>query len=108
MTSWTKQKGYPVVYVKVNDQKLEFNQSQFLSSGAQGEGHWIVPISLCFGSYDVRKSFLLQSKFETHDVKDFLGSTHKGVNCWIKLNVDQAGFYRVKYDELLLLDFDMQ
>ena len=26
MTSWTKQKGYPVVSVKVNDQKLEFNQ----------------------------------------------------------------------------------
>ena len=72
-----------------------------MSSGAQGEGHWIVPITLCFGSYDVRKSFLLQSKSETHDVKDFLGSTHKGLNCWIKLNVDQAGFYRVKYDELL-------
>ncbi|KAL5144734.1 Aminopeptidase M1 [Glycine soja] len=101
MTSWTKQKGYPVVSVKVNDQKLEFNQSQFLSSGAQGEGHWIVPITLCFGSYDVRKSFLLQSKSETHEVKEFLGSTDKGVNCWIKLNVDQAGFYRVKYDELL-------
>ena len=72
-----------------------------MSSGAQGEGHWIVPITLCFGSYDVHKSFLLQSKSETHDVKDFLGSTHKGLNCWIKLNVDQAGFYRVKYDELL-------
>jgi len=26
MTSWTKQKGYPVVSVKVNDQKLEFDQ----------------------------------------------------------------------------------
>ena len=29
---------------------LEFNQSQFLSSGARGEGHWIVPITLCCGS----------------------------------------------------------
>lgn len=26
MTSWTKQKGYPVVSVTVNDQKLQFNQ----------------------------------------------------------------------------------
>lgn len=26
MASWTKQKGYPVVSVKVNDQKLEFEQ----------------------------------------------------------------------------------
>ncbi|KHN32193.1 hypothetical protein glysoja_035286 [Glycine soja] len=51
--------------------------------------------------HDDHKSFLLQTKSETHDVKEFLGSTDKGVNCWIKLNVDQAGFYRVKYDELL-------
>lgn len=26
MTSWTKQQGYPVVSVKVNNQKLEFDQ----------------------------------------------------------------------------------
>ncbi|KAJ1423415.1 Peptidase M1, membrane alanine aminopeptidase, N-terminal [Sesbania bispinosa] len=104
MTSWTKQKGYPVVSVKVNDQKLEFNQSQFLSSGAQGEGHWIVPITLCFGSYDVHKNFLLQTKSETRDVKELLGSLiaeDRSVNSWIKLNVNQAGFYRVKYDDLL-------
>ncbi|KAL9313154.1 hypothetical protein ACSQ67_018606 [Phaseolus vulgaris] len=101
MTSWTKQKGYPVVSVTVNDQKLQFNQSQFLSSGSQGEGQWIVPVTLCCGTYDVRKSFLLQTKSDTHDVKDFIGSTDRSVNCWIKLNVDQAGFYRVKYDDLL-------
>ncbi|CAJ1973554.1 unnamed protein product [Sphenostylis stenocarpa] len=101
MTSWTKQKGYPVVSVKVNDQKMEFNQSQFLSSGAQGEGQWIVPVTLCCGTYDVRKSFLLHTKSDAHDVKEFTGSTDTSVNCWIKLNVDQAGFYRVKYDELL-------
>lgn len=78
-------------------------QSQFLSSGAQGEGHWIIPITLCFGSYDVRKNFLLQTKTETRDVKELLGSqiADKGGNSWIKLNVEQAGFYRVKYDELL-------
>ncbi|QCE16380.1 aminopeptidase M1 [Vigna unguiculata] len=99
MTSWTKQKGYPVVSVKVNDQKLEFDQSQFLSSGAQGEGEWIVPVTLCSGTYDVRKSFLLQSKSDAHDVKDFIGTAD--INDWIKLNVDQAGFYRVKYDEVL-------
>ncbi|XP_058749743.1 uncharacterized protein LOC131622704 isoform X2 [Vicia villosa] len=35
MTTWTKQQGYPVVSFKVNNQNLEFAQSQFLSSGAQ-------------------------------------------------------------------------
>ncbi|XP_058786056.1 aminopeptidase M1-like isoform X2 [Vicia villosa] len=102
MATWTKQQGYPVVSVKVNNQNLEFDQSQFLSSGAQGEGQWIVPITLCFGSYDVRKNFLFQTKSETRDVKELLGSPISEDNkSWIKLNVEQAGFYRVKYDELL-------
>ncbi|XP_058786060.1 aminopeptidase M1-like [Vicia villosa] len=102
MTTWTKQQGYPVVSVKVNNQNLEFDQSQFLSSGAQGEGLWIVPITLCFGSYDVRKNFLFQTKSETRDVKELLGSPiAEDGKSWIKLNVEQAGFYRVKYDELL-------
>ncbi|BAT78001.1 hypothetical protein LR48_Vigan04g234000 [Vigna angularis] len=101
MNSWTKQMGYPVVSVKVNEQKLEFDQSQFLSSGAQGEGQWIVPVTLCSGTYEVRKSFLLQTKSDAHDVKDFIGTADISVNYWIKLNVDQAGFYRVKYDEVL-------
>ncbi|KAE8100060.1 hypothetical protein FH972_017989 [Carpinus fangiana] len=99
MNSWTKQKGYPVVSVNVKDQKLVFEQSQFLSSGAHGEGQWIVPITLCCGSYDVRKNFLLQTISETLDIKEFLSDRSGAASAWIKLNVDQAGFYRVKYDE---------
>lgn len=47
----------------------------------------------------MRKSFLLQSKSETLDIKEFLKDKTDTVSAWIKLNVDQAGFYRVKYDE---------
>ncbi|CAL2233733.1 unnamed protein product [Prunus armeniaca] len=112
MNSWTQQKGYPVVSVKIKDQKLEFDQTQFLSSGSQGDGQWIVPITLCCGSYNVRKSFLLQTKSRTLDIKEFLGcsiaetgsrgSNENNALCsWIKVNVDQTGFYRVKYDEEL-------
>jgi puromycin-sensitive aminopeptidase len=99
MNSWTKQKGYPVVTVKVKDQNLEFEQEQFLLSGSHGEGQWIVPITLCCGSYDARKSFLLQSKNETLEVKEFLGNSTSLGRAWIKVNVDQTGFFRVKYDE---------
>ncbi|XP_034215412.1 aminopeptidase M1-like isoform X2 [Prunus dulcis] len=87
-------------------------QTQFLSSGSQGDGQWIVPITLCCGSYNVRKSFLLQTKSRTLDIKEFLdcsisetgsrGSNENNALCsWIKFNVDQTGFYRVKYDEEL-------
>ncbi|XP_047317698.1 aminopeptidase M1 [Impatiens glandulifera] len=110
MASWTKQQGYPVVSVTVKDQKLEFDQSQFLLSGAKGDGQWIVPITLSCGSYDTCKNFLLQSPHESFDLKEFLGcsiscgsseGTGKEECSWIKLNVDQTGFYRVKYDDNL-------
>ncbi|KAG2663383.1 hypothetical protein I3843_16G028000 [Carya illinoinensis] len=101
MNSWTKQKGYPVVSVRVKDQKLMFEQSQFLSSGSYGDGQWIVPITLCCGSYEVRKSFLLQTKSGTLHIEEFLSDKSDAVSAWIKLNVDQTGFYRVKYDDNL-------
>ncbi|KAL6523975.1 AP-1 complex subunit mu-1-like [Orobanche minor] len=101
MDSWTKQKGYPVVSVNIKDQNLEFEQSQFLLSGSHGEGQWIVPVTLCCGSYEARKSFLLQTKSETLDVKEFLGASNSSACPWIKVNVDQTAFFRVKYDELL-------
>ncbi|XP_048435335.1 aminopeptidase M1 [Pyrus x bretschneideri] len=111
MNSWTQQKGYPVISVKVKDQKLEFDQTQFYSSSSQGDGQWIVPITLSCGSYDVRKNFLLQAKSETLDIKEFLGCSVGKAGCggnkdnaicsWIKVNVDQTGFYRVKYEDEL-------
>ncbi|KAF3947273.1 hypothetical protein CMV_026569 [Castanea mollissima] len=99
MNSWTKQKGYPVVSVKVKDQKLVFEQSQFLASGSLGDGQWIVPITLCCGSYDVHKNFLLQTKSETLDMKELPSDRSNLATSWVKLNVNQTGFYRVKYDE---------
>ncbi|KAK7851251.1 aminopeptidase m1 [Quercus suber] len=99
MNSWTRQKGYPVITVEVKDQKLVFEQSQFLASGSHGDGQWIVPITLCCGSYDVCMNFLLESKSGTLDMKEFLSDKSNLASAWVKLNVDQTGFYRVKYDE---------
>ncbi|KAL6344635.1 hypothetical protein AAG906_002541 [Vitis piasezkii] len=78
MNSWTKQKGYPVVSVKINNQKLEFEQTQFLSSGSKG---WAM---------DCPNNIMLWGNDKSI-----------AVCSWIKLNVDQTGFYRVKYDEKL-------
>ncbi|KAF8035976.1 hypothetical protein BT93_C1868 [Corymbia citriodora subsp. variegata] len=91
MNSWTKQKGYPVVSVKIKDNKLEFEQSQFLLSDSHGDGQWIVPIIYCCGSYDEYRNVLLETKSTSIDLEE------RGA--WIKVNVDQTGFYRVKYDE---------
>ncbi|XP_038707598.1 aminopeptidase M1-like isoform X2 [Tripterygium wilfordii] len=110
MDSWTKQKGYPVIFVKSQDLILEFEQSQFLLSGSRGDGQWIVPITLCLGSYDRRKNFLMDSTVERVDISELLPSpddnseSFKGTNdehFWIKVNVEQSGFYRVKYEDKL-------
>lgn len=62
-----------------------------------------MPLSFCCGSYDKKKRFLLQTKFETYDLKEFFSDSNKSdrAHSWIKLNVDQTGFYRVKYDDEL-------
>lgn len=71
---------------------MQWIQSLFLLSGSPGDSQWIVPITLCCGSYDNRRSYLLKEKSGSLDIKE---------SAWFKLNVDQTGFYRVKYDEEL-------
>lgn len=89
-------------------------QSQFLLSGAHGDGQWTVPITLSFGSYERRKKFLLeasQGRFDLSELAqpmgDSLSSTRdkqdedSDENLWVKVNVDQSGFYRVNYEDKL-------
>uniref|UniRef100_A0A804LWR6 Aminopeptidase n=1 Tax=Zea mays TaxID=4577 RepID=A0A804LWR6_MAIZE len=103
MTTWTKQQGYPVIYAKINGHDLELEQ--FLSDGSSGPGMWIVPVTACCGSYDAQKKFLLKDKMDKINIKEFSDSQsadgEKNQIIWIKLNIDQTGFYRVKYDDEL-------
>uniref|UniRef100_A0A7N1A7K8 Alpha-aminoacylpeptide hydrolase n=1 Tax=Kalanchoe fedtschenkoi TaxID=63787 RepID=A0A7N1A7K8_KALFE len=64
MSPWTKQAGFPLIFAKVHNQKLELKQTQFLSTGSHGNGLWTVPITLCCGSYRTCHSFLLNKKSE--------------------------------------------
>ncbi|KAH9713478.1 Aminopeptidase M1 [Citrus sinensis] len=109
MECWTKQKGHPVVYVNCKDNLLEFKQSQFVSSGLQGDGRWTIPITLSLGSYNNQRNFLLESQSQSVDISEMLPSSD-GKLCsfkecdetlWIKVNVEQSGFYRVIYDDEL-------
>lgn len=79
------------------------SQTQFLSSGCEGNGQWIVPITLCCGSYASQKKFLLKTKSEKLDVPELFNPENQKISgsVWIKFNVDQTGFYRVKYDDEL-------
>ncbi|RRT73133.1 hypothetical protein B296_00012411, partial [Ensete ventricosum] len=78
-------------------------QSQFLSDGTLSDGQWIVPLTFCFGSYDVRKKLLLRTKVDKFDIMELLeeSSQENAGHNWIKFNVNQTGFYRVHYDNEL-------
>ncbi|MCF8706224.1 M1 family metallopeptidase, partial [Corynebacterium sp. MC-25] len=114
MDTWTKQKGYPLISVKFQDNILEFEQSQFLSSGSHEDRLWIVPITLSMGSYNRHKAFLLETKFRKLDVSELVHSSDENLSSfkennkeksdehlWVKVNTDQIGFYRVKYEDKL-------
>lgn len=77
-----------------------------MASGSTGVSEWIVPITLCCGSYATTQKFLLTTKSELINVSQLIGSsinsTGEKARCsWIKFNVDQTGFYRVKYNDEL-------
>ncbi|KAF8011554.1 hypothetical protein BT93_J1990 [Corymbia citriodora subsp. variegata] len=114
METWTKQKGYPLISVNLNGHILAFEQSQFLLSGLAGEGLWIVPITLCLGSYERQKKFLLKTRCGEIDISDLFNSPSDCLGLseendpekfkehfWIKINIYQSGFYRVKYEDKL-------
>ncbi|XP_076884990.1 aminopeptidase M1-like [Bidens hawaiensis] len=80
-------------------------QTRFMSLGLQGEGQWIVPITLGVGSYNNRKKFLLETKVGKRDISEFDQSNDESQEVtekpWVKVNVGHTGFYRVKYDRAL-------
>nr|KAJ0208994.1 hypothetical protein LSAT_V11C400194410 [Lactuca sativa] len=110
MDIWTKQTGYPVIYVRFENNTLEFVQTRFMSLGLQSEGQWIVPITLSLGSYSNHKKFLLETKVGKLDLSELYHSYYTSLNqngnknqevdekLWVKVNIGHTGFYRVKYD----------
>ncbi|GFY97179.1 aminopeptidase M1 [Actinidia rufa] len=114
MDTWTKKKGYPVISVKYEDCNLEFEQSQFLYSGLDSGDCWVVPLTFSLGSCNNIEKFLLESKHGKLDISGLYCSSdgnsslfekknqeNFNENFWVKFNIGQTGFYRVKYDNKL-------
>lgn len=84
-------------------------QSQYLSSGLSGSGEWVVPVTICIGSYSNVTRHLVRGTVcsvplpPSVDEEDGSNSREmsggKSLSNWIKLNVGQTSFYRVQYDE---------
>ncbi|TQD78131.1 hypothetical protein C1H46_036318 [Malus baccata] len=60
MDGWTKEKGYP---------------THFLSSAVHGDGKWILPVTFSLGSYERRRTFLLETKSREVNISDHVDSS---------------------------------
>jgi len=98
VNSWLKQPGFPQVEITQNDNSLLLKQSRFLmeSTPKTQKGLWHIPIT--YGLGKETKTILLTKKSTT--VKTPAGPGFVA-------NLGRTGFYRVKYDDGILLDLKM-
>uniref|UniRef100_A0ACD5UYG8 Uncharacterized protein n=1 Tax=Avena sativa TaxID=4498 RepID=A0ACD5UYG8_AVESA len=94
MSAWTKKPGYPVINVKREGKGIHLEQDPFSLDGSSRSGLWDVPITLSCASST--KKFILKQKYYN---LDSCGKQEKDGNFLIKLNINETGFYRVKYDK---------
>lgn len=104
MSTWTKQKGYPIVSVSEThdgtNRVIKLSQEKFASNGILPEDEkdyqWIVPISIVTSSDSPVQDILLSSR--TSEV--VIPNLQPGD--WVKFNVGTVGVYRVQYSESML------
>ncbi|CAG2104297.1 unnamed protein product [Medioppia subpectinata] len=106
MTTWTKQKGYPVISVTSrrdgNSLILTLTQNKFCADGklpaSEANTLWMIPISVTRASDPTKIAVEVLMDTKTIDIE----IPNVSANEWIKLNPNCVGVYRVHYSQELL------
>ena len=99
VNTWLRQPGFPLVEINQDGRTLQLKQSRYLLEQDKkfSRGLWSIPISL--GSdKEITKKLLSKKSMSIKIPKDNVGFV---------ANYGRKGFYRVKYDEGILLDLKM-
>ena len=98
VNSWLTQPGFPQVDISQKNNTLILKQSRFLkeSTPKSQKGLWQIPIT--YGLGKETKTKLLTKKSTTVKIPTSPGFV---------ANIGRTGFYRVKYDDGILLDLKM-
>ncbi|MHB1439905.1 MAG: M1 family metallopeptidase [Cuniculiplasma sp.] len=86
MESWVKREGYPLLKVTFDKDKMKITQSRFYLDGKDGPEIWPVPLTI------LREKGIESSLMEGRELKIEREE-------FIKLNVEETGFYRVLYPD---------
>ncbi|XP_004678177.1 PREDICTED: endoplasmic reticulum aminopeptidase 2 isoform X2 [Condylura cristata] len=99
MTTWTLQKGIPMVVIKQEGSLLHIQQERFLKGvfkedpewGALQESYlWHIPLTYTTSASDEIHRHVLKSKTDILDLPE--------KTSWVKFNVDANGYYIVHYE----------
>ncbi|KAF6729496.1 Leucyl-cystinyl aminopeptidase [Oryzias melastigma] len=98
MSSWTSQKGFPLVTVSRKGDEVTLTQEHFLLTPADAShtsSLWDVPVTYvndsCSVAPECRQIFFLKSKSATLKVPESVK--------WLKLNYQNTGYYIVDYGD---------
>lgn len=98
MTSWTSQKGFPLVTVSVTGSQVNITQEHFQltsDNSTHNSSLWNIPVTYvndsCSLASECRQVFTLKSKSDTLKLP---GSVK-----WLKVNFKNTGFYIVHYGD---------
>jgi tricorn protease interacting factor F2/3 len=99
VNTWLKQPGFPLVEINQDENNLKLKQKRYLLEPDKkfSKGLWSIPMSLGLESEISKKLFTTKS-MSVKLPKNTLGFV---------ANYGRKGFYRVKYDEGILLDLKM-
>nr|XP_012420004.1 PREDICTED: endoplasmic reticulum aminopeptidase 2 isoform X2 [Odobenus rosmarus divergens] len=99
MTTWTQQKGIPLVVVTREGRSLRLQQERFLSGvfkedpewrALQERYLWHIPLTYSTSSSNVIHRHVLKSRTDTLELSENTS--------WVKFNVDSNGYYVVHYE----------
>ncbi|MHA1917411.1 MAG: M1 family metallopeptidase [Candidatus Ranarchaeia archaeon] len=94
MKTWIHQPGYPQVTVKKSGNKLSLNQERFTFLPSETKGLWNIPITIIYyrenGQTQLERTLMTKKEITLELPANAIA---------YKLNVNQTGFYRVKYEE---------
>lgn len=90
MQKWISTKGFPLISVGYENDKVTISQERFLLNGTDRGTRWPVPLHYTINGKEGRMLFEDEST-------SIVAPGLKQIN----LNIGQTGFYRVRYDEQL-------
>ena len=99
VNTWLKQPGFPLVEINQDGNTLKLKQKRYLLEPEKkfSKGLWSIPLSLGLES-EISKKLFTKKSMSVKLPKNTLGFI---------ANFGRKGFYRVKYDEGILLDLKM-